>query len=77
MICWKELSVENVVNSIVQHVEEDEEEGMRPKEIAERMGMKIGILEPFLNIALWEGRLCVDQQDVMGVKYYPNSILTW
>ena len=60
MICWKELSVENVVNSIVEYVEEDEEEGMRPKEIAERMGMKIGILEPFLNIALREGRLCVD-----------------
>ena len=30
MICKSELSVENVVDRIVQHVEEDEEEGMRP-----------------------------------------------
>jgi len=43
------LSVENIIERIVSLVEEDEEEGMRPKEIAERMSMKIGILEPFLN----------------------------
>lgn len=35
MICKSELSVENVVERIVQNVEEDEEEGMRPQEIAE------------------------------------------
>jgi len=50
---------------------------MRPKEIAERMNMKIGILEPFLNSALREGKLCVDKQDIMGEKYFPNSILSW
>lgn len=77
MICKSELSAENIIDWIVQHVEEDEEEGMRPKEIAERMGMKIGILEPFLNAGLRQGRLCVDWQDLMGEKYYPNSILSW
>lgn len=55
MICRGELSVEKVVSRIVELIEEDEEEGMRPKEISERMNMKLGILEPFIKTAVRAG----------------------
>ena len=77
MICRSDLSIENVIAWIVEILEEDEEEGMRSKELAERMKMNVNILEPFLNNALWNGKIAVDKQDTLGEKFYPNNIPFW
>jgi predicted transcriptional regulator len=66
-----------VILRIVEILEEDEEQGMRANELAGRMNMNVNILEPFLNNALRNGKIAVDRQDIMGEKYYPNSILFW
>jgi len=41
------------------------------------MKMNVNILEPFLSNALRNGKIAVDKQDVMGGKYFPNSIPFW
>ena len=62
---------------IVEILEEDEESGMRANELAIWMKMNVNILEPFLSNALRNGKIAVDKQDVMGGKYFPNSIPFW
>lgn len=66
-----------MVSRIVEILEEDEESGMRANEIAKRMKMNVGILEPFLSLALRNGQIAIDKQDLMGGKYFPNSIPFW
>jgi len=61
MICKSELSIDKMVDWIQEILDEDEEEGMRPKELAEWIQMNVNILEPFLNIALRNGKITVDR----------------
>ena len=73
MICKSELSVENVVESIIESVYEDE--GMTPEEISQEVDLNVKVLQPFLGVALRQGDIVIDKQHEFGVQYYKNTIL--